>query len=125
MTRRDSIRRGALGFMRRVSLSARSLAAGVVALALTGLLVVPTLAAQAPPVRPAPRPAPRPAAAPSGVDTVIQLVKGGLSETLVLKTIQDEGKTYKLSTADLLKLHSAGVSETIINAMTGAGGTAA
>jgi curli biogenesis system outer membrane secretion channel CsgG len=62
----------------------------------------------------------KPAAAPratSGVDTVIALVKGGMSENLVLSTLRREGKPYTLSTADLLKLSSAGVSEAIINAM--------
>ncbi len=72
----------------------------------------------------------KPAAAPraaSGVDTVIALVKGGMSESLVLSTLRREGKPYTLSTADLLKLSNAGVSEAIINAMMnpGAAGAAA
>jgi curli biogenesis system outer membrane secretion channel CsgG len=73
------------------------------------------------PAAPAAPAAPKPAAAPrvpSGVDTVIALVKGGMSEALVVRTLQREGKTYTLSTADLLKLQSAGVSEAIIHAMT-------
>jgi curli biogenesis system outer membrane secretion channel CsgG len=56
-------------------------------------------------------------AAPPGVDTVIALVKGGMSESLVIRTIQRENKPYTLSAADLLKLQKAGVTETIINAM--------
>jgi curli biogenesis system outer membrane secretion channel CsgG len=69
----------------------------------------------------------KPAAAPraaSGVDTVIALVKGGMSESLVLSTLRREGKPYTLSTADLLKLSNAGVSEAIINAMMNPGAAA-
>lgn len=64
-------------------------------------------------------------AAPSGVDTVIELVKGGMSESMVIRTVKAEGKTYKLTTADLLKLQKAGVSEAVIDAMSGTGGAAA
>src|SRR6185436_19449039 len=35
-----------------------------------------------------------------------------------IKTLQAEGKTYTLTTADLLKLQAAGVSEAIMHAMT-------
>lgn len=59
----------------------------------------------------------RPAVPASGVDPIIALVKGGMSETLVLKTIQRGGKAYNLTPADMLKLQQAGVSETIIGAM--------
>ena len=55
------------------------------------------------------------------MDTVIALVKGGMSEATVIKTLKREGKTYTLSTADLLKLQKAGVSENIIEAMTDPG----
>src|ERR1051325_1135391 len=68
----------------------------------------------APPSAPAKKAAP---AANSGVDTVIELVKGGLSESLVISTIRKEGKAYQLTTADLLKLQKAGVSENIVQAM--------
>lgn len=64
-------------------------------------------------------------AAPSGVDTVIELVKGGMSESMVIRTVKAEGKTYKLTTADLLKLQKAGVSEAVIDAMSGTGGGSA
>ena len=100
---------------------------------LTVFVLVPAVhvGAQTSTAKPAPatqKPA-APAAAPkasSGVDTVIALVKGGMSESLVLSTIRREGKAYQLSTADLLKLSNAGVSEAIINAMMnpGAGGAA-
>jgi curli biogenesis system outer membrane secretion channel CsgG len=76
--------------------------------------------AQAPP---APKPAPakpaaaKPAAAASSVDSVIQSVKAGLSESLIIRTIQRENKPANLTTADLVKLKNAGVSEKIIDVM--------
>lgn len=42
--------------------------------------------------------------ASSGVNIVIDLVKSGMSEPLVIKTLKAEGKAYRLSTADLVKL---------------------
>jgi hypothetical protein len=83
------------------------------------MLLAMGLAAQSPPAKPAAAAAPKAAkaTAPSGVDTVIELVKAGMSEALVIRTLKGEGKTYKLSTADLLKLQKAGVSENIIEAM--------
>jgi len=83
------------------------------------------LAAQTPPAKPMAPAAPKPA---SSVDTVIALVKGGMSEALVIRTLKREGKTYDLSPADLLKLQKAGISENIIDAMAdpgAAGGAAA
>lgn len=53
----------------------------------------------------------------SNVDAVIELVKNGMSEALVIKQLQRDGKAYSLTTADLLKLQKAGVSENIINVM--------
>jgi len=110
----------------------RPLAASCVVYGLAAFLFASGAAAQtppkpAPPSAPATPAAPKPAAAPrapSGVDTVIALVKGGMSEALVVRTLQREGKTYTLSTADLLKLQSAGVSEAIIHAMTEPGSAA-
>ena len=70
-----------------------------------------------------PKPTAKPAAAASkgapasGVDTIIELVKGGMSESLVLKTIQKSGKAYNLTPAEMLKLQKAGVSENVINVM--------
>ena len=63
-------------------------------------LLASVAAAQTPPkpataAAPAAPAAPKPAAAPraaSGVDTVIALVKGGMSEALVVRTLQREGK---------------------------------
>jgi curli biogenesis system outer membrane secretion channel CsgG len=66
--------------------------------------------------------APAAATAASGVDTVIALVKSKLPEAMIIRTLKQEGKAYKLSPADLLKLTSAGVSEAIIDAMSEGGG---
>src|SRR5436305_11420965 len=79
-------------------------------------------AAQAPPAA-APKPAPakpaaaKPAATPSPVDSVIQSVKMGLSENLIIKTLQRDNKLMNLTPGDLVKLKNAGVSENIIGAM--------
>jgi curli biogenesis system outer membrane secretion channel CsgG len=64
----------------------------------------------------------RPAASPSIVDQVIQLIKSGISEKLVIDTLKVDNKPYKLSTADLVKLSQAGVSESVINAIANPGG---
>lgn len=56
-------------------------------------------------------------AQPSPVDSVIESVKAGLSEGLIIKTLQRENKPAKLATSDLVKLQKAGVSENIINTM--------
>ncbi len=72
---------------------------------------------------PAPKPAPakpaaaKPAAAPSQVDSVIQSVKAGLSENLIIKTLQRDNKPMNLTPGDLVKLKNAGVSENIIGVM--------
>jgi hypothetical protein len=91
----------------------------LVSLATLSLLATVGLA-QTPP---APKPAPakpaaaKPAAASSPVDSVIQSVKAGLSESLIIKTLQRENKPANLTTADLVKLKNAGVSENIIGVM--------
>ena len=92
-----------------------------VALASLGVLGMIVLG-QAPPPAAAPKPAPKPAAAkpaaaPSQVDSVIQSVKAGLSESLIIRTLQRDNKPANLTTADLVKLKSAGVSENIISVM--------
>ncbi len=55
--------------------------------------------------------------AASPVDSVIQLVKSGMSEGLIIKTLQKQNKAVSLSPADLVKLQKAGVSENIISTM--------
>jgi hypothetical protein len=81
-------------------------------------------AAQTAPPKPGPQPASKsvtnahPAAAPANdVDTVIQLVKSGMPDNLVVKTIQQSGKRYNLAPADVLRLSKAGVSNAVIEAM--------
>src|SRR6476646_6500430 len=83
------------------------------------MVMAGTLFAQAPAAKPQTQATLRkPAvAAKSGVDAVIQLVTNGMSESLVIKQLQSEGKAYALTTPDLLKLQKAGVSENIINVM--------
>ncbi|MFN0101096.1 MAG: CsgG/HfaB family protein [Bryobacteraceae bacterium] len=83
------------------------------------LLALAALAQPIPPKAP-PKPIPpKPAAIkpPSGVDAIIALVKGRMTEPLILKMIQREAKTYDLSAADMLKLQQAGVSERVIETM--------
>ena len=82
-----------------------------------------SVAAQAPAAKPAAAGAAK-ASAASEVDTVIALIKGGMSEGTVIKTLKRDNKTYSLSPADLLKLQKAGVSERIIDVMTDPGAAA-
>ena len=53
----------------------------------------------------------------SGVDEVIELISSGASESMVITTLQEQGKPYNLSLSDLLKLRKAGVSENVIKVM--------
>lgn len=59
----------------------------------------------------------KPPAAPSRVDSVIESIKAGLSEGLIIRTLQRENKPMNLTPADLVKLNKAGVSERIIEVM--------
>jgi curli biogenesis system outer membrane secretion channel CsgG len=98
--------------MKLVSLASLSLIAMVI------LGQAPPPAAAPKPAAAAPKPAAaKPAAAASSVDSVIQSVKAGLSESIIIRTIQRENKPANLTTADLVKLKNAGVSENIINVM--------
>ena len=92
----------------------------LVALAL-GQTAAPKAAPKAAPVKAA---APK-AAQPSAVDSVIESVKAGLSESLIIRTLQRENKPANLGPADLVKLKNAGVSEKIIEAMLDPAGAAA
>jgi hypothetical protein len=67
------------------------------------MVMAGTLFAQAPAAKPQTQATLRkPAvAAKSGVDTVIQLVTNGMSESLVIKQLKREGKAYELTTPDL------------------------
>lgn len=74
---------------------------------------------QAQTAKPAAQTAKPAASTPSGIDQVIALVKAGLPEALVIQSLQQQGQTYKLAPADLVKLTNAGVSQAIITAMMG------
>src|SRR3954452_9743920 len=80
------------------------------------VMLAVTAAAQTPPPKPIPPAAARPAAS-SGVDTVVALVKGGMSEALVIKTLKREATASSLSAADLLKLQTRRASENRTEAM--------
>ena len=68
--------------------------------------------------KPAPAAAkPAPPVAKSPVDSVIELVKAGMSENLIMKTLKSQGKAMTLAPADLMKLKNAGVSEKLIEVM--------
>ncbi len=73
----------------------------------------PASAPAAAPKRPA---ASKPAAA-SPVDSVIQLVKSGMSEDLIIKSLKKTNKAVDLSPADMVKLKQAGVSDNVIGVM--------
>jgi hypothetical protein len=71
-----------------------------------GLSIVPAtpwvaLAQQPKPAAPVPAKKPAAATPASRVDTIIALVKGGMSESLVLSTIRKQGKAYELSVEDI------------------------
>ena len=50
-------------------------------------------------------------------DDVIQMVTGNLSESLILSQIADSQTSFDLSTPELIRLSTSGVSDTIIEAM--------
>ncbi len=51
------------------------------------------------------------------MDSVIESVKAGLSESLIIRTLKRDNKQIDLTPADLVKLKDAGVSENIISVM--------
>lgn len=68
----------------------------------------------------APATAPKRAAAPkaaSPVDSVIQLVKAGMSDDLIIKSLKKTNKPADLSPADMVKLKQANVSDNVIGVM--------
>jgi curli biogenesis system outer membrane secretion channel CsgG len=82
-------------------------------------LVATVALGQTPPAA-APAPAPKRAAAPkpaSPVDSVIQLVKAGMSDDLIIKSLKKTNKPADLSPADMVKLKQAGVSDNVIGVM--------
>ena len=77
------------------------------------IVLVVAMSGQAPPIslhKPG-------ASVKSGIDTVIELVQGGMSEFLVIKILRGQDVAYTLSPADVLKLQKAGVTENIISVM--------
>jgi curli biogenesis system outer membrane secretion channel CsgG len=53
----------------------------------------------------------------SQVDAVIGMVKAGLSESFIIKKLVKDNKPVNLTTADMVKLKQAGVSENIMSVM--------
>ena len=51
------------------------------------------------------------------MDSVIQLVKAGMSEDLIIKSLKKTNKPADLSPADMVKLKQAGVSDNVIGVM--------
>jgi len=51
------------------------------------------------------------------VDSVIQLVKGGMSDDLIIRSLKKNNKAVDLSPADMVKLKQAGVSDNVIGVM--------
>jgi len=92
---------------------------------LSFLLVLTPLLGQAPAAKKAPA-APVKAAVPVGVsfDQILQLVKLKMPEAAILKKIS-EAKGLNPSTDQLIALKTAGASDNVILAITGAGGAAA
>jgi curli biogenesis system outer membrane secretion channel CsgG len=90
-----------------------ALALALLAVLALGQTAAPKAAPKATPVKAA---APK-AGQPSAVDSVIESVKAGLSESLIIRTLQRENKPANLAPADLVKLKNAGVSEKIIDVM--------
>jgi curli biogenesis system outer membrane secretion channel CsgG len=92
----------------------------IVGVVLSGFLVLGGLsvAAQAPPAAaPKKAAAPKSASKPSPVDEVIKLVRSGVSETLIIKTLKSQNKAISLAPADLVKLQAAKVPESVIEVM--------
>lgn len=84
---------------------------------LLAIIAAVALAQTPPPAAPA---APKRAAAPkaaSPVDSVIQLVKAGMSDDLIIKSLKKTNKSVDLSPADMVKLKQAGVSDNVIGVM--------
>jgi curli biogenesis system outer membrane secretion channel CsgG len=84
------------------------------------IAIIATAALGQTPPAAAPAPAPKRAAAPkaaSPVDSVIQLVKAGMSDDLIIKSLKKTNKPVDLSPADMVKLKQAGVSDNVIGVM--------
>ena len=71
----------------------------------------PPPAAAVPPQTAPPPPAPRPAY------DILRLKQAGFSDEFLLNKIRTEGVNYQLTTAEILELKTAGLSETVLEAM--------
>ena len=87
-------------------------------------IAVTISAAQAQTLAPAPakpaavKPAPaKTTPKPSKVDEVIELVKGQISESMIIARLQKANQPIDLTVAEMVKLKAAGASENVINAM--------
>lgn len=59
--------------------------------------------------------APRPA--PLTTTEIVQMSQRKLSDDIIIKRIRASGAVYRLSAAELVKLHDQGVSDAVLNAM--------
>jgi len=87
---------------------------------LSVIAIIATVAFGQIPPPAAPAVAPKRAAAPkpaSPVDSVIQLVKAGMSDDLIIKSLKKTNKSADLSPADMVKLKQANVSDNVIGVM--------
>ncbi len=67
-------------------------------------------------VSPGAVPAP-PAPQPIAPQDVVEMVRSGLTERMIIQQIQIQGVQQQLTVSDVIRLHQLGVSEPIINAM--------
>ena len=87
---------------------------------IAGICTATLVLGQTAPQAAAPKAIPKPAAAkpaPSLLDEVIDMVKGGLTDAMVLRQIRKTNKPMDLTPAQMLRLKQAGVSENVMNAL--------
>ena len=53
----------------------------------------------------------------AAIDQIIQMVTAKVADDIVIKTIQNSTSMFELSSENLIKLKTAGVSDTVIRAM--------
>ena len=58
---------------------------------------------------------------PPALNEVVRLARAGLSEEVILAKIRNDGKTYSLTTDQIIYLSSAGISQNVITALLQAG----
>jgi len=62
-------------------------------------------------------------AIPPGVQDVIKLSQAGISDEVILTQIKNTGATYNLTADQIIYLKNLGISQTVIKALMGGGGT--